>query len=310
MKKIPVILDTDIGTDIDDSWALAMLLKSPEFDIKLVVSDTHNTVYRAKLIAKLLEVAGRTDIPVGVGVKQDDVDEDCGRYAQYNWVKDYDLKKYPGVVYNDGVQAIIDTIMQSDEVVTLICIGPMPNIAEALRREPNIASKTRFVGMHGAFNWRWDGTPEPGETVPEYNVEIDIPASQLVFSTKWINPIITPLDTCALVVLDGDLYQQILRSDDPLMQAVIENYRIWTKHNTSKNPDEHSSILFDTVAIHLAYTNEYLQVENVNMTVDDKGYTRIDNAGLPINVAMKWRDLPAYNEYLVARLLSPVVEKN
>jgi inosine-uridine nucleoside N-ribohydrolase len=46
-RPIPVILDTDIGTDIDDTWALAMLLRSPELDVRLVVSDTDNTDYRA-----------------------------------------------------------------------------------------------------------------------------------------------------------------------------------------------------------------------------------------------------------------------
>ena len=49
--KIPIILDTDIGGDIDDTWALALLLKSPEFDVKLIVSDTGDTVYRARIIA-------------------------------------------------------------------------------------------------------------------------------------------------------------------------------------------------------------------------------------------------------------------
>jgi inosine-uridine nucleoside N-ribohydrolase len=53
-KPIPVILDTDIGGDIDDTWALAMLLKSPELDLKLVVTDTGNTTYRAGVAAKLL----------------------------------------------------------------------------------------------------------------------------------------------------------------------------------------------------------------------------------------------------------------
>ncbi len=66
-KKIPVILDTDIGYDIDDTWALALLLKSPEVDLKLVVSATHDSVYGAKLLAKFLAMAGRADIPVGVG---------------------------------------------------------------------------------------------------------------------------------------------------------------------------------------------------------------------------------------------------
>lgn len=67
-KRIPVILDTDIGGDIDDTWALAMLLNSPELDLKLVVTDTGNTTYRAKVAAKLLEVAGRTDVPIGIGL--------------------------------------------------------------------------------------------------------------------------------------------------------------------------------------------------------------------------------------------------
>ena len=88
MRRIPVILDTDIGDDIDDTWALALMLKCPELDVKLVVSDTGDTTYRAKIIAKMLEVAGRTDIPVGVGSLLE------GRRAvpQGPWVEGYRLR--------------------------------------------------------------------------------------------------------------------------------------------------------------------------------------------------------------------------
>ena len=55
--KIPVVLDTDIGDDIDDTWALGLLLKSPELDLKLVVGDYGKSEYRAKLLAKFLERA-------------------------------------------------------------------------------------------------------------------------------------------------------------------------------------------------------------------------------------------------------------
>ncbi|MBT3291967.1 MAG: nucleoside hydrolase, partial [Victivallales bacterium] len=144
--RIPVILDTDIGGDIDDTWALAMLLKSPELDVKLVVADAGNTPYRARIIAKMLEVADRTDIPVGVGVE----DERYCHQRQAAWLDGYDLADYPGTVHGDGVGAIIDTIMSSPEPVTLVCIGPVPNIGEALRREPRIVENARFVGMHGA----------------------------------------------------------------------------------------------------------------------------------------------------------------
>ena len=62
-KPIPVILDTDIGDDFDDTWALLFLLKSPQFDVKLVTTSCGRAEYRAKVIAKLLTVAKRTDIP-------------------------------------------------------------------------------------------------------------------------------------------------------------------------------------------------------------------------------------------------------
>jgi inosine-uridine nucleoside N-ribohydrolase len=129
MQRIPVILDTDIGTDIDDTWALALLLKSPEVDLKLAVSTTGDTVYRARLLAKLFEAAGRVDIPVGVGLPLDDASREV--CPQAGWLGDYDLARYPGKVHADGVGALIETIMMSPEPVTLLGIGPLPNIAAA-----------------------------------------------------------------------------------------------------------------------------------------------------------------------------------
>ena len=64
-KKISVILDTDIGGDIDDIWALVLLLKSPELDLRLVTTATGDTHYRAKVVVRLLEIAGRGDSPLG-----------------------------------------------------------------------------------------------------------------------------------------------------------------------------------------------------------------------------------------------------
>src|SRR5680860_421880 len=94
LARIPVILDTDIGSDIDDTWALAMLLRCPEVDVRLVVSDTGNTEYRARIIARLLEVSERTDIPVGVGIRQT---EETG--PQLPWVDGYELSSYPGAIH-------------------------------------------------------------------------------------------------------------------------------------------------------------------------------------------------------------------
>ena len=66
-KPRPVILDTDIGTDIDDTWALAMLLASPELDLRLITTVSGDVRYRGDLCAGLLAVAGRRDVPIGLG---------------------------------------------------------------------------------------------------------------------------------------------------------------------------------------------------------------------------------------------------
>ena len=290
-SKIPVILDTDIGDDIDDTWALALLLKSPELDVKLVVSDRGDTVYRAKLIARLLEVAGRTDIPVGIGVRESD---NGGRQAA--WVADYDLASYPGTVHADGVAALIETIMTAPQPVSLICIGPVPNIRVALERQPEIANRARFIGMHGSVRKGYDGGPEPSK---EWNVVADAKAAQAAFTAAW-PMLITPLDTCGIVRLRGDKYQRVAACDDPLTRAVIENYRIWSK--AGDRPLDASSVLFDTVAIYLAFSTELVTIERLPLRVTDDGFTRIDPQGKPIDCAMSWKDLGAFEDLLVTRL--------
>lgn len=299
--KIPVILDTDIGDDIDDTWALGLLLKSPEFDVKLVVGDYGKSSYRAKILAKFLERAGRTDIPVGVGL---DINPK-GEAGQAEWVKGYELKSYPGKVHEDGVGALIDTIMKSDRPITLICIGPLPNIAEALRREPRIAEHARFVGMHGSVRLGHGGAKK---VVAEWNVVAAPKACQQVFTAPW-DITITPLDTCGLIQLKGAKYQALCDSKDPIARTIIENYNIWADHNRKKDQPKRiptqSSTLFDTVAVYLAYCQELCIMETIPLRVTDDGFTRIDPAGKPVHVATTWKDLAAFEDLLVGRLTRP-----
>jgi inosine-uridine nucleoside N-ribohydrolase len=288
---IPVILDTDIGDDIDDTWALALILKSPELDLKLVVGDYYKANYRAKLLAKLLQTAGRTDVGVGIGLKP----EDTAVGGQAKWVENYELKSYPGKVHQDGVQAMIDTIMSSPTPITLISIGPAPNVAEALRRQPEIANKCRFVGMYGAVRKGYDGNAKPA---PEWNVKADPKACQKVFTAPW-EMTITPLDTCELIRLRGDKYKAIRQSDDAVAKMVVENYNIWAKGQ----PNE-SSILFYTVAVYLAFATDLANMERLNIRVADDGMTLIDPQGKAMNVATSWKDMAGFEDLLVSRLTS------
>lgn len=297
-KPTPVILDTDIGSDIDDTWALAMMLKSPELDVRLVVSDEGDTQYRTDIIGKMLETAGRTDVDVGVGICQE---EHPG--PQSAWVEGYELAQYPGRVHADGVDAIVRTIMDNPDPITLICIGPVPNIAEALRREPGIAGRAHFVGMHGSFEW----SHENGHQIAEYNVVKDAPACRAVFEAPWLSATITPVDTCGRVVLDGARYQRLLQSRDPLLSATLNNYRTWATHHQGIDPSQRSSILFDTVAIYLTYANTYCDMHRMHLTVTGNGFTQPSDDGAVFDVALKWRDFDGYLDHLVERLLAPVV---
>lgn len=298
--KIPVILDTDIGGDIDDTWALAMLLKSPELDLKLVLTDSGNTTYRAALTAKLLQIAGRTDIPIGVGIHQTD---ETG--PQKAWLDGYALADYPGTIHEDGVGAMIEMLMAAPEPITLLCIGPVPNISAALAREPRIMEKARIVGMFGSVRVGYDGR---NEADPEYNVYAAAEACRQMFAA-FPQVTITPLDTCGLVRLDGANYQKILACPDPLIQALIENNHIWAENVTWTYVDtsKQSSVLFDTVAVYLAFAEELLKMETLGIEVTDDGFTRINDKAKAIRVATEWHDLPAFTEFLVERLTANTV---
>jgi inosine-uridine nucleoside N-ribohydrolase len=308
--KIPVVFDTDICGDIDDTWALIMLLQSPEFDIKLVTTAVNNTPEKAKVVAKILEIAGRTDIPIGIGIQQNK-----NKHRQREWVKDYKLSSFPGKIYQDGVKAIVDTIMKSPKPMTVIAVGPLPNIAAALEREPKIANKARFVGMHGSVRKGYGGS---SKISAEYNVRAFPKAVQRVFAAPW-DVTITPLDTCGIVHLTGKKYQKVLRANTPLTNALIENYRAWYKQgilNSNKDISEEelnkrvnrqinsrSTTLFDTVGIYLGFTEKLVKMEKLGITVTDDGYTKIDKNAKVINCATEWKDLGAFEDLLVERLI-------
>jgi inosine-uridine nucleoside N-ribohydrolase len=297
---IPVIFDADIGDDIDDTWALGFLLRCPELDLKLVIGDNGKSEYRAKLLAKFLEVAGRSDVPVGIGL-----DVNSKKSArQGGWIKDYDLAKYPGKVHPDGVQAIIDTIMKSPRPVTVISVGPVQNIAEALRREPRIAQRARFVGMHGSVRVGYANDPKISA---EYNVKIDPKTCQEVFTAPW-DMTITPLDTCDKIALSSEKYQRVLQSTDPIAKAIIENYRLWATARGMGSPEgfpTRSTTLFDVVAVYLAFSQEWCGMETLGIRVTDDGFTIEDPKAKQMKVAMTWKNLPALEDLLVQRLTNP-----
>ena len=296
-KKIPVIFDSDMGTDIDDTWALLYLLKCPELDLKLVACDNYLGQYRAKLTAKFLAACNRSDVPVAISHGGQD-----GKSHQQDWVGDYDLNAYAGEVFPDAADATIKIIKNSPDPVTLICVGAVPNIAEALRRDPTIVENARFVGMHGSIDVGYGGSETP---VAEANVRTDPKSLRETLAAKW-QCSITPLDTCGLLDFSGDRYQRIVNSDAVGVKPLLENYESWLNRvdwlDTKPDPKKKSSTLFDVVAVYMAFSEDFLKMEDIKIEITDEGMTPLDANGYSVRCASQWRDFDGFKDSVVERL--------
>ncbi len=295
-KKIPVILDTDIGLDIDDTWALGLLLKSPELDVKLITTSSDNTPLKAKLVAKFLERVDRTDIPIGIGPQ-----ENRKKGWLYSWIKDFEISRYSGTIHENGTDVLCSAIIESPEPLTLISIGPLGTVAGALKTNPKITKNSRFVGMHGSIRNGYWGTNTPHR---EYNVKKNIEACREVFQAPW-EKTITPLDTCRDIVLSGELLERVKECDNISVNLIKEHFEIWKKNIIPKlilSKKNKTSVLFDTVAIYLGFSEDLLNIEELKIEVTDSGLTQISEEGTLVRCATSWKDLEGFKELLVDRL--------
>ena len=198
-----------------------------------------------------------------------------------------------------------ETIIATPEIVSLVCIGPLPNIAAALAREPDLTTSARFIGMHGSLRRGYMGMDKP---MREYNVKQHALACQAVFKAKW-EKTITPLDTCGTVMLQGERFARIKDSDKPLTKAVMDNHTGWFEAVKEwpmlKDLDAQvqSSVLYDCVAIYLAFSRAHLQRETLPISVTKDGTTLIDEAGEETQCATDWLDKEAFLELLTERLV-------
>ncbi len=309
MAATTLYLQTDIGGDIDDFWALSMILRQPWLNLRMILTDTGNTVYRAAICAKLLQQAGHAGTVVGAGLAEWPLGRH--RMSHYEWVKDYPLSSYPNYTQN-GIEKFVEMVRAEPGPVTLVAIGPAPSLAAALRKAPDIARKIDFVGMFGSVFRGYNGRPEPDA---EYNVYVDVEAARTVFTADWRSAAITPLDTCGLVRLDTDLYGEVASSADPFSKSIVEVYEIWRCSNSGKADAAElpaataSSTLFDTVAVHMATSVDFLEMEEIRLAVDDRGFTRPAPKGRPFQVAKDWKDLPGFERFLVDTLTGKIASR-
>jgi inosine-uridine nucleoside N-ribohydrolase len=271
--KIKIILDTDIGDDIDDAWALAFVISYKNF-LPLGVTITHgNTPERAKIACKMLHIAKRDDIPIFVGRKTNDK-----VFQQYSWAEDFTARR---PVKKSAADFIVETVKRYPGEVTLLAVGPLQNVADALRKEPNLSKYVkRVVLMSGCV---YGATFSPGKPVPEWNVYQSTADAQLVYGAG-LPLTIVPLDSTMLVQLSDQERKRVADHQSPLTYALECLYRLWLSGPTQR------MTLHDQLAVAEAASagTFFGKKETLPLVVDDQGYTRIDRKnGKPVTVCLE-----------------------
>lgn len=292
-RRIPVILDTDIGNDIDDTWALGMLLNSPELELKMILVSTGNIEYRAKVTAKFLEKCDRTDIPIGLGCGGNDGSPE----SMHEYVDNYSLHDYRGKIWQDGITQALRFI-EEEPSMTVIGISPLSSLGELCRQAGDRISGCRLVVMAGSIQKQLQD--QPG-VIAEYNVAINPEEARQTFSAPWKEICLTPLDHCGNIRLRGEQFRQIQNSQQKIPQSILEQYAVWRKFQSIEGEMVESSILFDTAAVHLAYSMEFSGFQKLRLAVDEKGFTWISPSGREITVALDL-DKTSFENMLVKRI--------
>jgi inosine-uridine nucleoside N-ribohydrolase len=261
-----VIFDTDIGDDIDDAFALALTLSSPELEIIGITTTWGDTQLRARLVDRLLCETGRNNIPVLAGPET----KAKSTFTQARWAKAFPARAKP---YGDAIAFILDQIRRYPNQITLISVGPFSNVGALIERDPNTFRQLKRVVIMGGSVYRRYGdlgyAPDRGPE-PEYNVVSDVAASQRLFSSG-VPIFVMPLDSTQLK-LDEAKRQLIFDQSTPLTDALTLLYHQWGAQTPT---------LFDPVAVAYVISPGICPMQPMHIVVDDQGYTR--NTAGPTN---------------------------
>ncbi|MGN1078044.1 MAG: nucleoside hydrolase [Candidatus Gallimonas sp.] len=209
-----IIIDTDIGDDIDDAFALALALAIPQAELVGVTTVFRNTAARAQLVQKLLRTAGR-DVPVYAGERfpvrepfhpfEREGETPPERSLPCQWEESYD-----GEVRDGAVGFLAEAAERYGSDLTVIAIGPLTNLARAIERDPRRMKKTgKIVCMGGSFN----------EYLEEWNVMCDPEAAQTVYGSG-ISFDAVGLDVTMKCPMEKDLLEKFRRSGTPMNELL------------------------------------------------------------------------------------------
>jgi len=285
-----VIIDTDIGDDIDDAFALALALRSPELHILGVTTTFGDTELRARLLDRYLSAVGCRDIPVAAGpaTKTDNVMTQAA-YARQS----------PEREHADGAEFLLDQVRRHPGEITLIAIGPLFTVQAAIERDPGTFRKLKRVVMMGGSIYRGYGTdaqgkPKPAE--PEWNIDRDPAGAQALFAAG-VPIFMMPLDSTQIHLEKPDR-EAIFAHGSPLTDQLTLLYHQWMGLSQGHSD---TPTLFDPVAVTYSFRPDLCPARPMRIEVDDKGFTRPVDGALNAQVCLQ-SDEKGFLKLLLSRV--------
>ncbi|HXJ03793.1 MAG TPA: nucleoside hydrolase [Candidatus Acidoferrum sp.] len=283
-----VIIDSDIGDDIDDAFAVALALKSPELQILGISTTFGDTEARAKIVDRMLGEAGRTNIPVLAGTPTHATNPMTQR--PYGEGGHFAKSSHP-----NSIDFILDQIRRYPGQVTLIAIGPLMNVGALLDKDPATFLKLKRVVMMGGSIERGYGDPwSPSRgPEPEWNIINDIPAAKKLFLSR-VPLYVMPLDSTQLK-FDEVKRAYVFKQGTSLTDALTLLYHQWGQQTPT---------LFDPMTLAYILDPRICPVEPMHIVVDDKGFTRREPGPPNAQVCLR-SDSDAFFHLLIGRLAAP-----
>jgi inosine-uridine nucleoside N-ribohydrolase len=284
-----VIIDTDIGDDIDDAFAIALALKSPELEILGISTTFGDTEARAKIVDRMLGEAGRSEIPVLAGAPTHTTNEmNQRRYGEGG--------RFAKASHPAAVDFILEQIRRYPGQITLIAIGPLMNVGTLIDKDPQTFLKLKRVVMMGGsiecgYGELWFCTAHG--PAAEWNIINDIPSAKKLF-LSGVPLYVMPLDSTQLK-LDETMRAFLFRQGTPLTDALTLLYHEWSQQTPT---------LFDPVTVAYILDPKVCPVEPMHIRVDDKGFTRRE-PGVPNAQVCMHSDADAFFRLQIGRLVAP-----
>lgn len=297
-------LDTDIGGDMDDLCALAMVLNWPGVELVAVTTTSDQSGLRAAFVRFALHLAGRDDIPVAAGA-----DGSLSGYQMYPGIPAPE-RFWPGVAAPPPTPAgaALDLLAASVEAdAVIVAIGPWTNLALLEVARPGLLASTRVVAMGGYVETPGPGFPQWGPDM-DYNVQQDTIAARIVW--ERCNPVLVPLNVCFEVTLRSE-HLPVLQSSNPLARLVATQGEMQgTADDMSglgraheRLPDDLLNFHYDPLACAVALEWDGVRVEEMPLSARTTGdvltFPR-DATGKPTQVAVAVNGLRFEAEWLKA----------